>query len=187
MMCYRDNLETQRQHVRRKSRLDDFGGIDALLAEMREALVKEAADGAENLQVVGDGCVVERKGHGVTLPQFCVLLACDTVAGICADCNRQRITPRHRQGIKATVPSALGHGRRAYSISSSAVASSDCGMLRPSVFAVLRLTINSYLVGACTGMSAGFSPLRMRSRYPAARLTGSSVLGPYVIRPPSMA
>jgi hypothetical protein len=27
---------------------------------------------------------------------------------------------------------------------------------RPSAFAVLRLTIRSYLVGACTGMSAGF-------------------------------
>jgi hypothetical protein len=30
-------------------------------------------------------------------------------------------------------------------------------------FAVLRLMIVSYLVGACTGRSAGFSPLRMRS------------------------
>jgi hypothetical protein len=29
--------------------------------------------------------------------------------------------------------------------------------------AVLRLITNSYLVGACTGRSAGFSPLRMRS------------------------
>src|SRR5207245_689377 len=37
------------------------------------------------------------------------------------------------------------------------------GMSRPSAFAVLRLTISSYLVGACTGRSAGFSPLRMRS------------------------
>jgi hypothetical protein len=26
----------------------------------------------------------------------------------------------------------------------------------------LRLITNSYLVGACTGRSAGFSPLRMR-------------------------
>ena len=34
---------------------------------------------------------------------------------------------------------------------------------RPSAFAVLRLITNSYLVGACTGRSAGFSPLRMRS------------------------
>ena len=48
--------------------LDDLGGIDALRSEMREALLKEAADGAENLEVVGDGCVVERKDHGVRLP-----------------------------------------------------------------------------------------------------------------------
>ena len=33
-----------------------------------------------------------------------------------------------------------------------------------SVFAVLRLTTSSYLVGACTGRSAGFSPLRTRRR-----------------------
>jgi hypothetical protein len=37
------------------------------------------------------------------------------------------------------------------------------GMVRPSVLAVLRLSTVSYLVGACTGRSAGFSPLRMRS------------------------
>ena len=49
-----------------------------------------------------------------------------------------------------------------YSITSSAVASNDCGMLMPSAFAVLRLIIKSYLVGACTGISPGFSPLRMR-------------------------
>ena len=30
-------------------------------------------------------------------------------------------------------------------------------------FAVLRLIASSYLVGACTGRLAGFSPLRMRS------------------------
>jgi hypothetical protein len=29
--------------------------------------------------------------------------------------------------------------------------------------AVLRLIINSYLGGACTGRSAGLSPLRIRS------------------------
>ena len=38
-----------------------------------------------------------------------------------------------------------------------------CGTLRPSAFAVLRLITSSCLVGACTGRSAGFSPLRMRS------------------------
>jgi hypothetical protein len=43
-----------------------------------------------------------------------------------------------------------------YSLTSSARASSGGGTVRPSAFAVLRLTIRSYLVGACTDMSAGF-------------------------------
>src|SRR5262245_34925046 len=51
----------------------------------------------------------------------------------------------------------------AHSITSSARASTAAGMSRPRAFAVLRLTTSSYLVGACTGRSPGFSPLRMRS------------------------
>src|SRR6185312_4094523 len=58
---------------------------------------------------------------------------------------------------------------RTHSITSSARASSVGGISRPSAFAVLRLITSSYLVGACTGKSAGFSPLRMRSTYVAAR------------------
>jgi hypothetical protein len=50
-----------------------------------------------------------------------------------------------------------------YSINSSARASSAGGTARSSAFAVLRLMASSYLVGVCTGRSAGFSPLRMRS------------------------
>ena len=51
----------------------------------------------------------------------------------------------------------------AHSITSSAVESSDCGTVRPSALAVLRLITVWYLVGACTGKSAGFSPFKMRS------------------------
>ena len=54
-----------------------------------------------------------------------------------------------------------------HSITSSASASNLSGTSRPSAFAVLRFMISSNLVGACTGRSAGFSPLRMRSMYPA--------------------
>src|SRR5262245_3393398 len=50
-----------------------------------------------------------------------------------------------------------------HSITSSARASNVAGTSRPRLFAVLRLIASSYLVGACTGRSAGFSPLRMRS------------------------
>src|SRR5262249_50402977 len=56
------------------------------------------------------------------------------------------------------VRAPLGH-----SMTSSARASSVAGTSMPSVFAVLRLMTISYFVGACTGRSAGFSPLRMRS------------------------
>src|SRR5262249_13606960 len=49
-----------------------------------------------------------------------------------------------------------------YSITSSARASSVGGTSRLSAFAVLRLITSSNLVGACTGRSAAFSPLRMR-------------------------
>jgi len=49
-----------------------------------------------------------------------------------------------------------------YSITSSARANTEGGMSMPSALAVLRLTTSSYFVGAWTGRSAGFSPLRMR-------------------------
>src|SRR5215471_6716475 len=52
---------------------------------------------------------------------------------------------------------------RPHSITSSARASSVGGTSRPRARAVLRLITSSYLVGACTGKSPGFSPLRMRS------------------------
>src|SRR5262245_66041940 len=65
-----------------------------------------------------------------------------------------------------------------HSITSSARASSVGGTSRPSALAVFRLTTSSYLVGACTGRSAGFSPLRMRSAEPAARRYGSIASGP---------
>src|SRR3974377_1876322 len=52
---------------------------------------------------------------------------------------------------------------RRYSITSSARASRDWGTDKPSAFAVFRLMASSYLLGASTGKSAGFSPRNMRS------------------------
>src|SRR5262249_49939956 len=49
-----------------------------------------------------------------------------------------------------------------YSITSSAIASSPGGKLRPNALAVLRLITNSNLIDWMTGRSAGFSPLRIR-------------------------
>jgi hypothetical protein len=50
-----------------------------------------------------------------------------------------------------------------HSITSSAATSRPGGTVKPSAFAVLRLTVVSNLVAACTGRSAGLSPRRMRS------------------------
>src|ERR1700730_10982029 len=50
-----------------------------------------------------------------------------------------------------------------HSITSSARASSVGAIASPSVLAFLRLITASYLVGACPGRAAGFSPRRIRS------------------------
>jgi hypothetical protein len=49
-----------------------------------------------------------------------------------------------------------------YSMTSSARASSAGGTVMPSDFAILRLIVNSNLVGCTTGKSAGFAPPRIR-------------------------
>jgi hypothetical protein len=53
--------------------------------------------------------------------------------------------------------------QQTYSITSSAIASSVGGIVRPSALAVLTFTTNSNLVVCTTGRSAGRSPLRMRA------------------------
>ena len=50
-----------------------------------------------------------------------------------------------------------------YSITSSARCCRNSGISRPCFLAVLRLMISSNFIGSCTGKSAGFAPLRMRS------------------------
>ena len=70
--------------------------------------------------------------------------------------RRQR--PSHGSAAEQRDELASSH-----SITSSARASSVGGMSRPSALAVLRLMTRSNFVGCCTGRSAGFSPLRMRS------------------------
>src|SRR5260370_32661716 len=48
-----------------------------------------------------------------------------------------------------------------HSITSSASASNLSGTVNPSAFAVLRLMISSYFVGACTGRSDGLVPRKI--------------------------
>src|SRR5262249_45433863 len=87
---------------------------------------------------------------------------------ICRRCCRTFLCPlypRKRACGEQSRMAAKGQKRALefYSISSLACASSAGGTVMPSAFAVFRLITSSCLVGACTGRSAGFSPLRMRS------------------------
>src|SRR5207244_3481197 len=52
------------------------------------------------------------------------------------------------------------HTHGAYSITSSARASSASGMVRPSALAVFELITSSNFVGCKTGRSPGFAPFR---------------------------
>src|SRR5262249_5585554 len=54
-------------------------------------------------------------------------------------------------------------------ITLSARYSTDCGIVRLSAFAVLRLMTNSNVVGCSTGRSAGLAPLRILSTNTATR------------------
>ena len=65
-----------------------------------------------------------------------------------------------------------------YSITSSARASIEGGTVRPSAFAVFRLTISSNLVGCSTGVSEGLAPLRILSTYRAAILNIPTLFAP---------
>jgi hypothetical protein len=58
---------------------------------------------------------------------------------------------------------------RIHSMISSARVNTGCGIVRPSVLAVLRLMISSNVVGCSTGRSAGFAPLRILSTYAVER------------------
>jgi hypothetical protein len=79
---------------------------------------------------------------------------------------------RHRSLLRAR-PERPGGSRAAeqrdelapphHSITSSASCCSCTGTSRPRDLAVFRLITSSNLVGACTGSSPGFSPLRIRS------------------------
>ena len=77
------------------------------------------------------------------------------IAGCCA-----RAASGH---AAAAPPSSVMNSRRFIRSPRRRGRAASAALSRPSALAVLRLITSSYLVGACTGRSAGFSPLRMRS------------------------
>src|SRR5947209_5950919 len=70
--------------------------------------------------------------------------------------HRRRLRSRHERPRRSS-KQPTNKLPPLHSMTSSARASTDDGMSRPSALAVLRLITSSYLPGACTGRSAGYS------------------------------
>jgi hypothetical protein len=96
--------------------------------------------------------------------------------GLLALGDKLRAGSPHGAAIGVVAPTrraAMQHPHRGHrqiraadhSITSSAIASTPGGMVRPSTLTVLRLIKRSNLVGCMTGRSVGFSPLRTFSSY----------------------
>lgn len=92
--------------------------------------------------------------------------------------RRSRPSRADRLGASGHRPQELGpvrdlhaeaHPACRHCRTSSARASTDCGIVTPSAFAVLRLMSSSNLVGCSTGRSAGLTPFRILSTKVAAR------------------
>src|SRR5712664_2373140 len=89
----------------------------------------------------------------------------------CSPCETKESSGERQRGRRtAKKPDEL---TPLHSITSSALASSVGGTVRPSAFAFLRLTTSWNFVGGSTGRSPGFVPLRTLSTRPAARLNRS--------------
>jgi hypothetical protein len=71
-----------------------------------------------------------------------------------------------------------GGGATPHSITSSARAKNERGIVRPSLLAVFMLMTSSNFVGCSTGKSAGFAPLSILSTNTAERLERSAKLAP---------
>ena len=91
---------------------------------------------------------------------------------IVSGCGQEHADPAHRRGLlRKTGQRPNGRPKAGdcekvaapHSMTSSARPRIDCGTAMPSAFAVFKLMTSSYLVGAWTGISAGFSPLSIRS------------------------
>src|SRR5262249_16978619 len=83
------------------------------------------------------------------------------------------------RGVRRDEDAPANHGDKRSTVHqrmiSSARISSDCGIVRPSAFAVLRLMTSSNFVGCSTGISPGWAPFRILSTYVAARRLKSGV------------
>jgi NAD(P)-dependent dehydrogenase (short-subunit alcohol dehydrogenase family) len=148
-----------RHHAIKLMRGRRFGRIVNFSSDAFKGSVGQCNYAAAKAGVIGQTRTIAREcgRYGITANAMCPFAHVSDDRHLAWLLRARRERPR-RRAAKQRDESAPFH-----SITSSARASTVVGISRPSAFAVFRLTTNSYLFGACTGRSAGFSPLRMRS------------------------
>ena len=87
---------------------------------------------------------------------------------VAADTRAPAPPPERRLGLVEAIGRLALASSPNHWITSVASANTVAGISRPRALAVFMLSTVSNFTGACTGRSAGLSPLRMRSTYPAA-------------------
>src|SRR5215831_21270245 len=92
--------------------------------------------------------------------------------------HRRLLCARYDRPVRRTADERDELAPSHHSMTSSARASTVCGIVRPRTFAVIKFTARSILVGCSTGSSLGFAPRRILSTYSAERRNRSGKFGP---------
>jgi hypothetical protein len=106
------------------------------------------------------GCRIEIRNNridAIGLLNQCCALAPDLESILRA--RMRKIVLQHNRPLPDSCTAAK---QKLYSITSSAIESSDGGTVRPSSLAVCALMTSSNLLDCTTGRSAGLAPLRRR-------------------------
>jgi hypothetical protein len=146
---------------------DDFeGGViqDAVKHAPRERAMRSAALQSQGNFTSRRGVLLNhalpQRTAGLQLGVICVAAestACPPLLRSLPNCCVRAMDERAISGCEQS------QQRTTYSITSSARTKNDSGSVRPSAFAVLRLTASWYLDACSTGRSAGLVPLRILS------------------------
>src|SRR5262245_29560302 len=129
-------------------------------------------EGGQSIVVAIGPTVLDRRILAPDIAGFAQALTESGYAG--GECYSRRAVEgtnhRHRRLLRARCERPSSHAAEQsdelatpHSITSSACCRNGSGIVRPSAFAVLRLTTSSNLLASCTGRSPGLVPFRMRS------------------------
>ena len=171
-------------HVRRPIHADAHSMLRSVRSRSECGIVKAEGLGGpavdHQLDLRG---LLDRKLGGLILPPRPMAMHVSKSAFPAGPCTRSAANSTRRWGPVAPRPHAAGRTSvkfdagacvadaisATYCMTSSALDSNGCGMVRPIDLAALRLITKANFVGCSTGRSAGLTPFKILSTNTAAR------------------